>query len=50
MKIVLTPHEVNNIIVKYLTLKGTLSEATDTNVTWFVDRDNIAKSYIEVEQ
>lgn len=49
MKIVLNPHEVNEIIVEYLMSKGKL-ENKETDVCWRMYGRNIETLFVEIEQ
>ena len=51
MKIVLSPAEINRIVIDHLIEKGSLHYSdTPVDVTWRVNQFNISKSEILIEQ
>lgn len=51
MKLVFNMSEISEMVVDYLTEKGTLSDDdSDVKVTWSIDRYNGAKSVLVVEE
>ena len=51
MKIVLSPAEINRIVVDHLIEKGSLHyDDTPVDVTWHVDHFDVSKSEIEIKQ
>lgn len=49
MKIVLTPSEVDRILVKYLISRGKI-EDKDTDITWVINNYRLRDSVIVFEQ
>lgn len=51
MKIVLSPAEINRIVVDHLIEKGSLHyDDTPVDVTWHVDHFDVSKSEIVIKQ